>query len=128
MSLKGVCFDSSSRIFIVLSIDPSFTTTATSNSWSGSASYDVSSLPTNIIINSATSGHETLTASQISSLESNAGTTTSYDHTWASNPQYTSTSAWSNFAMGYSGWSSSQQLSQMHDSDLTNFGYLGDKT
>ena len=87
-----------------LEIDPSFTTTATSNSWAGSASFDVSSLPTNIIVSSATSGHETLTTSQISSLESNYGTTTSYDHTWASNPQYTSTSAWSQFAMGYNSW------------------------
>ena len=71
-----------------LEIDPTFTTSATSNSWAGSASFDVSSLPSPIIVSSATAGHETLTSSQISSLESSSGSG-SYSHTWASNPQYT---------------------------------------
>jgi hypothetical protein len=105
-----------------LEIDPSFTTTATSNSYASSASFDVSSLPTPIAISSATAGHETLTSSQISSLESSSGSG-SYSHTWTNSPQYTSTSAWSNFAVGYSGWTTTF-LTDIHDSDLTTFGHF----
>ena len=106
-----------------LEIDPTFSQTATSANWGGSNSWDVSSLPTNAIISSGTAGGETLSATDISNIDAVKGTSTAYTRN-VSSPQYTNTGSWSNFAMGFSGWSSSSQLGAIHDSNLSNFGYF----